>query len=221
LARRSQTPEEKAISAEKRRVPRTWKLRRPRAAGAPGASRSREKESPSRDGAGQPRKGVGSRQRGCFGATRGVGTASPGTRGCGPLSRDPDACGQRERVQTLGPGWVENPRRGRRKLQRGRSPGEYRPAGEGRPDPAANGLAGGSEASKQVKLVERGGSAARDPGRPGSALRRAERGPIGSGGTRQLRESVDVGETAAERSRVVRPGTSVDNCKGARLPREG
>jgi hypothetical protein len=55
LATRSETPEEKAIFAEKRRSPRTWKLRRPWAAGSLAVLRSREKETPSRGGAGQSR----------------------------------------------------------------------------------------------------------------------------------------------------------------------
>jgi hypothetical protein len=60
-----------------------------------------------------------------------------------------------ERVRSLGTGRVEDPRRGRRKLQRGRNPGEYRPTGERKLEPVANGLAGGIEASKRVKPAER------------------------------------------------------------------
>jgi len=69
-------------------------------------------------------------------------------------------------------------------------------------------------------LAERDGSAARDPGQPGSVLRCVKRELIAGGGTRQLRESVDVGETVGERTRVVRPSTPEDNHKEARLRRE-
>ena len=64
---------------------------------------------------------------------------------------------------------------------------------------------------------------ARDPssGQPGGSLRRAERELIASGGTRQPRQRVDVGETSGERAKVVRLRTRVDDCKGAKLPREG
>jgi len=40
-------------------------------------------------------------------------------------------------------------------------------------------------------------------------------------GTRQLRESVEVGEIGGERNRVVRLSTSVDNCKEACGPERG
>jgi hypothetical protein len=51
-------------------------------------------------------------------------------------------------------------------------------------------------------------------------LRRVKRELIAGGGTRQLRESVGVGETAGKRTRVVRPSTLEDNHKEARLRRE-
>jgi len=56
----------------------------------------------------------------------------------------------------------------------------------------------GIKASKQVKLAERGGSAAWSLEQPGSGLRFVERALIAAGGARQLRESVGVGETRGE-----------------------
>jgi hypothetical protein len=43
-----------------------------------------------------------------------------------------------------------------------------------------------------------------------------ERELIVAGGTRQLRESVGVGETSGDKARAVRHGRWVDNCRGAR-----
>ena len=40
---------------------------------------------------------------------------------------------------------------------------------------------------------------------------------IVAGGTRQLRESVGVGETRGDKAKAVRHGRRVDNCKGARV----
>lgn len=75
------------------------------------------------------------------------------------------------------------------------SPGEQRPEATGRLAAFANGLREGSKASKQVKLAERGDSAVRCPGRPGSGLEPAERESIAFGGSRRLRVSAGVGET--------------------------
>ena len=57
----------------------------------------------------------------------------------------------------------------------------------------------GKKASKQVKLAERSDSAVLSSGRPGNGLRSAERKSIVVRGSRQPRESVDVGETGGER----------------------
>jgi hypothetical protein len=79
----------------------------------------------------------------------------------------------------------------------------------------------GRKASKRVKLAERGESAARSPGDPGSRLRPVERESIARGGTRQLRQRAGVGETSGERPRTVRLRTRVDNRKGASDPERG
>jgi hypothetical protein len=52
------------------------------------------------------------------------------------------------------------------------------------------------------------------------ALGHAERKFIVAGGTRQLRESVGVGETRGDKAKAVRHGRRVDNCRGARWRRK-
>jgi hypothetical protein len=64
----------------------------------------------------------------------------------------------------------------------------------------------GNKASKQVKLAERGEPAEPSPGRLGSRPRSAEKDSIVAGGSRLLRESVDVGETMR---RTTRPDASL------------
>jgi len=59
----------------------------------------------------------------------------------------------------------------------------------------------GRKAPKQVKLAERGDSAEQSPGQRGNELRLVETKSIVVGESRQLRESVDVGETSGDKAK--------------------
>jgi len=150
-----------------------------------------------------------------------LGGASPGLEGCGPPGRESQSTDEGScldlRVQAGGGSEVQ----GRESSGGARTPRRASAGRSGQLDAVVNGLDEGRKASKQVKLAERGGSAGRCPGRPGSGLRSAERESIVPGGTRQLRASVGVGETRGERRRAARLSTLVDDCKGAGSPERG
>ena len=93
-------------------------------------------------------KGTGIRRRGFSGGIRCQGRPHL-AQGVKVLWVAGPSLRVRTRVQGCnGPGRVEGPRRGRRRLRRGRKPGEHRPATEGQPEAAANGLDEGNKASK-------------------------------------------------------------------------
>ena len=80
--------------------------------------------------------------------------------GCqSPSSRVPEPSGEGACSGPRGLGGSENPRRGRRILQRGRNPGEDRPAARGNSSRRER-TRRRIKASKRVKLAERSGSAA-------------------------------------------------------------
>lgn len=173
-------------------------------------------------GPGPVSKGTGSCRRGRPGSFGSLGalTRLEGSRG--PLSRWRWPPGRRRHADLRGPSGSQAPRCGRRRLQRGRTPGEQRPAASGRLEADVNGLAEGNEASKRVKPAERVGLIRRCP--RGSGKRRCggvESDLLGVRGARQARESAGVGETRGDKARRVRRSTTVNDRKGAERPREG
>jgi hypothetical protein len=132
-------------------------------------------------------KGAGSCRRGlprafmCWGGlTRLEGCQSPS-------GRVPESSGEGRCSGPRGLGGSEDPRRGRRNLQRGTNPGEDRPAARGNSSRRER-TRRRIKASRRVKLAERSEFCGLDPGGPGSASRRVKREPIAGGGTRRPRQ---------------------------------
>jgi type IV secretory pathway TrbL component len=122
----------------------------------------------------------------------------------------------------------------REKALEGRNSRRGRALLPGAPPKGALGLAGRRKAPKRVKLAERDGSAARGPEGPGSVSREAEASAARRccSGTRKgsSKPSGDPGNCAKARAsvkrpvtrpRAVRPGTPVDDRKGADGPERG
>jgi len=92
------------------------------------------------------------------------------------------------------------------KALEGQNPRRVSAAGEGKPDLVANGLAGGSEASKQVKLAERGGSAGTRPRETGKRASARGKGTHSRRGNQATGvKASGVGETGGERIELCVP----------------
>jgi len=140
-----------------------------------------EKETPSRDGAARSRRGPDAADEADPLLFCGGGEVSPTGGVAGPCSGS------------------EAPRSGR-VLWRGESPGEQRPPNRGDPGSARTDSQG-EEGFEAGEAGGTGGLRSLVQGDREADLASAEREPIAAGGTRQLRESVDVGETGGERPR--------------------
>jgi len=136
-----------------------------------------------------------------------------------PGSRD-EGFGSRHVLGRLRSGGSEDPRRGRRRLQRGESPGEHRPTSRG-DSRRRERTRKRSKASKRVKLAGRGGPVCECPGEPESVLRCGARDLIGDRGPRQARANAGVDETVADTASRIRLGWLVDDRKGAGGPERG
>jgi hypothetical protein len=101
------------------------------------------------------------------------------------LSRATESSDNTERVRSLGTGRVEDPRRGRRRLRRGKTHESHGQGPRGNPESLERSHKG-RKASKQVKLAERGDSAELEPGATGkqaSACRKGAHSRRGSQAT--------------------------------------
>jgi hypothetical protein len=208
--RRHQTPGEKRSP---RRIATFHALRSSEGQGpARRFERSREKESPSRGGAGQSSRGWNPSTR----STKYFCLRRPHpARGAAVLHVAHPSLRTRVRVRALEARAGREPEVWKGTLRRGRNPGESRPGRRGNPKYLVRSR-GGIKASKQVKLAERSESAEPKPGtarevRLGASKERS----IVVRGTGQPRASVDVGETSGERPGPARNCTPVDNCKEA------
>jgi len=99
-------------------------------------------------------------------------------------------------------------------------PGEQRPGRAGQLTRNVNGLTRGIETSKRVKAAGRAVLRREIQGDRELSLL-GERGPIVRGESRQVRESVCVGETAGDKVSSRAQGTLVDNRKGVGSPVRG
>jgi hypothetical protein len=159
-SRRYETPEEQALSQEKRRFPRTSRLRRPAASGSLVAGKVQGVGAPPRGGAVQSRRGLESVERPSWHSLvcRGGRTWFGGSRG--PPSRAPRG------VHPIMVGGVRGPEAWTEKALEGRKSRRGSAAGQGKLGSART----DSQGDQDSEVGEAGGadgSVVRGPGGPG------------------------------------------------------